>query len=195
MARWAATGVVGQVRDQLRKRVRREMGPAPGAVATVIDSQLIKTAETVSKDSRGYDVGKKNNGRKRHRVVDTKGLPLFVMVTPADVTDRNAAKEVLFRLRLMHPEIIIVRADSASAGQLVTWAKTYLSLTIKTVSSPKDASGFVVLPGAGSSNAHTPGSCMPADMRDTSHGSALGISRHRGRDHPHDQANYPPKLP
>jgi len=78
-------------------------------------------------------------------VVDTKGLPLFVMVTPADMTDRDAAKEVLFRLRLMHPEIMIVWADSAYAGQLVTWAKKYLNLTVKTVSPPKDAKGFVVL--------------------------------------------------
>jgi hypothetical protein len=68
------------------------------------------------------------------------------MVTPADLTDRNAAKEVLFRLRPMHPEITIGWADSACAGQVVTWAKTYLNLTIKTVSRPKDASGFVVLP-------------------------------------------------
>ncbi|MCX4804421.1 hypothetical protein OG594_22720 [Streptomyces sp. NBC_01214] len=32
----------------------------------------------------------------------------------------SMAKEVLFRLRLMHPEITIVWADSAYAGQLVT---------------------------------------------------------------------------
>ena len=146
MARWAAAGVIGQIRDQLRKRIRREMGRAPGAVATVIDSQSVKAADTVGKASRGYDAGKKINGRKRHLVVDTKGLPLFVMVTPADMTDRNAAKEVLFRLRLMHPEITIVWADSAYAGQLVTWAKTYLNLTVKTVSRPKNTPGFVVLP-------------------------------------------------
>lgn len=79
-------------------------------------------------------------------MVDTKGLPLFVMVTPADMTDRDAAKEVLFRLRLMHPEITIVWADSAYAGQLVTWTKKYLNLTVKTVSRPKNAVGFVVLP-------------------------------------------------
>lgn len=78
--------------------------------------------------------------------VDTKGLPLFVMVTPADVTDRDAAKEVLFRLRLMHPEITIAWADSNYAGKLVTWAKQHLGLTLKTVSRPKNASGFVVLP-------------------------------------------------
>jgi len=97
MARWAAAGVVGQIRDQLRRRVRREMGRAPGAVATVIDSQLVKAADTVGRESRRYDAGKKINGRKRHLIVDAKGLPLFVMVTPADMTDRNAAKEVLFR--------------------------------------------------------------------------------------------------
>lgn len=68
------------------------------------------------------------------------------MVTPADMTDREAAKEVLFRLRLMHPEITIVWADSGYAGQLVTWARTHLDLTLKTVSRPKDASGFVILP-------------------------------------------------
>ncbi|MFE1409068.1 IS5 family transposase [Streptomyces sp. NPDC058770] len=146
MARWAACGVVGQIRDQLRRRVRREMGRAPGAVATVIDSQSVRAAETVGRDSRGYDGAERINGRKRHLVVDTKGLPLFVMVTPADMTDRDAAKEVLFRLRLMHPEITIVWADSAYAGQLVTWSKSRLGLTVKTVSRPKDASGFVVLP-------------------------------------------------
>lgn len=92
MARWAAVGVVGQIRDQLRERIRRDMGRSPGAVATVIDSQSFKDAETVGRDSCG---AKKINGRKRHLVVDTKGLPLFVMVTPADMTDRDAAKEVL----------------------------------------------------------------------------------------------------
>jgi transposase len=46
----------------------------------------------------------------------------------------------------MHPEITIVWADSAYAGKLVTWAKRHLNLTIKTVSRPKDTSGFIVLP-------------------------------------------------
>ncbi|MEU6016681.1 IS5 family transposase [Streptomyces sp. NPDC047515] len=146
MARWAACGVIGQIRDHLSGRIRREMGKGPRAVATDIDSQSVKAAETVGKDSRGYDAGKKINGRKRHLVVDTRGLPLLVLVTPASLTDRDAAKELLFRLRLMHPEITIVWADSAYAGKLVTWAKKYLNLTIKTVSRPKDASGFIVLP-------------------------------------------------
>ncbi|MGW4048510.1 transposase [Streptomyces sp. NPDC004721] len=112
----------------------------------MIDSQAVKAAESVSKATRGYDAGKKINGRKRHLVVDTRGLPLLVMVTPADLHDSQAAKEVLFRLRLMHPEITIVWADSAYAGKLVTWAKRHLNLTVKPVSRPKDTSRFIVLP-------------------------------------------------
>lgn len=120
MARWAAAGIIGQIRDQLAGRIRRDMGKGPRAVATVIDSQSVKAAETVSKATRGYDAGKKINGRKRHLVVDTRGLPLLVIVTPADLHDAAAAKEVLLRLRLMHPEITIVWADSAYAGSSST---------------------------------------------------------------------------
>jgi transposase len=118
MARWAAAGIVGHIRDDLASRIRRNMGKGPRAVATVIDSQSVKAAETVSRATRGYDAGKKINGRKRHLVVDTRGLPLTVMVTPS-LSDRDAAKEILFRLRLTHPEITLLWADSAYAGKLL----------------------------------------------------------------------------
>ncbi|NEC92302.1 transposase [Streptomyces sp. SID12501] len=68
------------------------------------------------------------NGRKRHLICDNRGLVLLVMATAANVTARDAAKELLFRLALIHLEIAIVRADSAYAGKLVTWAKTYLDM-------------------------------------------------------------------
>ncbi|NEA77235.1 transposase [Streptomyces sp. SID13588] len=92
----------------------------------------------------GYDAGKKINGRKRHIAVDTKGLP--VMVTPADITDRDAARELLWRLRITHPQITQVWADSAYAGQLVTWAQDRLHITLTTIHRPKGQKGFVVLP-------------------------------------------------
>lgn len=79
-------------------------------------------------------------------MVDTRGLPLTVMVTPADLHNSQAAKEVLFRLRLIHPEITILWADRVYAGKLVTWAERHLNLTIRAVARPKDTSGFVLLP-------------------------------------------------
>ncbi|MBT2423791.1 transposase [Streptomyces sp. ISL-22] len=110
-----------------------------------MDSQSVKASETVGKESRGYDAGKQINGRKRHLICDHRGLVLMVMVTAADVTDRDAAKELSIRLALTHPAIAIW-ADSAYAGKLVDWAKKYFDITIKTVRRPPDAKGFVVLP-------------------------------------------------
>ncbi|OIJ92325.1 hypothetical protein BIV23_38950 [Streptomyces monashensis] len=50
------------------------------------------------------------------------------LTSPADVHDSVAAHEVLFRLRLTHPEVTIVRADLADAGTLVDWAELFLHL-------------------------------------------------------------------
>ncbi|MGW7314722.1 IS5 family transposase [Streptomyces sp. NPDC054865] len=144
--RWNRAGVITWIRDQLRRRIRTNLGRCPYPVTLIIDSQSVKAAETVSKSTRGYDAGKKINGRKRHIAVDTRGMPVMIMVTPADMTDRDAAREMLFRLRLTHPQITQVWADSAYAGQLVDWARDFLDITLRTVSRPKGAKGFVVLP-------------------------------------------------
>ena len=48
---------------ELRRQCRVAAGRRPEPTAAIIDSQSVKAAETVSKDSRGYDAGKKVNGR------------------------------------------------------------------------------------------------------------------------------------
>lgn len=70
----------------------------------------------------------------------------MIMVTPAAMTDSDAARELLWRLRLTQPQITQVWADSAYAGQLVDWARDFLNITLRSVSRPKGAKGFVVLP-------------------------------------------------
>ena len=50
---------------------RRPRTPSPSA--GIIDSQAVKGADTVGRDTRGYDAGKKINGRKRFIVTDTLG--------------------------------------------------------------------------------------------------------------------------
>ena len=52
----------------------------------------------VARAGRGYDAGKKINGRKRHIAVDTGGLLLTVLVTAASVQDRDAARPLLWNL-------------------------------------------------------------------------------------------------
>ena len=70
----------------------------------------------------------------------------MIMVTRADLSDRDIAKDLLFRLRLTYPAVSIVWADSAYSGALVDWAARFLHLTIKVVHRPAGQSGFLVLP-------------------------------------------------
>ena len=144
--RWSRQGAVARIRDQLRDKVRLKEGRAPEPTAAIIDSHSVKAAETVGRASRGYDAGKKINGRKRRLVVDTPGLLPFVMVTAASVQDRDAARDVLFRLRLLHPSVTHLWADSGYSGKLVAWAKSFLDLTIEIVKKIAGQTTFIVLP-------------------------------------------------
>lgn len=47
------------------------------------------------KDETGIDGNKKINGRKRHIVVDSLGLPLAISVTAANIYDGNEGKNLL----------------------------------------------------------------------------------------------------
>ena len=132
--------------DELRRQCRIAAGREPGPTAAVIDSQSVKAAETVAAASRGYDAGKKINGRKRHIAVDTIGLLLTVLVTAASVQDRDAAKPLLWNLRKAFPAIRLAWADGIYAGKLVTWAKAALKLTLQIVRRPGDLHTFQVLP-------------------------------------------------
>jgi transposase len=59
------------IRERLRVRLKRDPQPSAG----IVDSQSIKTSG-VGGEQRGYDGGKKIDGRKRHLLVDTEGFVL-----------------------------------------------------------------------------------------------------------------------
>src|SRR3954449_11478474 len=101
--RWRLSGLWEAINAALRERVRTTMGRTPQPTASIIDSQSVKTGEMGG--PRGYDGGKKANGRKRHLVVDTQGLLLTVKVLPADLHDRPAAELVLAGLRQRFPGV------------------------------------------------------------------------------------------
>nr|WP_251690843.1 transposase [Streptomyces sp. CHD11] len=64
--RWRDTGLVAELHDRLRETVRVAEGRDQEPSAAVIDSQSVKADATVTHGSRGFDAGKKVNGRKRH---------------------------------------------------------------------------------------------------------------------------------
>ena len=69
-----------------------------------------------SLDPQGFDAGKKVTGRKRHILVDTRGLLLSVIVHPADVQDRDGARELLRTARRSFPFIETIFADGGYQG-------------------------------------------------------------------------------
>jgi transposase len=143
---WTRDGTLTRLHDSLREQIRVAEGRNAQPSAALIDSQSVRAAETVARPSRGYDAGKKINGRKRHIATDTTGLLLAVLVTAAGVQDRDAARALLWALRTCFQRVSMIWADAGYAGHLVDWARTRLGLTVEIVRKLAGQIGFQVQP-------------------------------------------------
>ncbi len=143
---WRMDGTLDRVHDALREQVRIKEGRDPKPTAGIVDSQSVKGADTVGKETRGYDAGKKINGRKRHIVVDTLGLLLIVMVTTASVQDRDGGRSIIKLLKKKLPSVRHIFADGGYSGELVEFAKRTWKITVEILKRAPDQKGFVVLP-------------------------------------------------
>jgi hypothetical protein len=94
-------GTLSRLHNHLREQIRRTDGRATDPTAVIVDSQSVRGAEIVAKADRGYDAGKKVNGRRRHLVVDTTGPLLVTLVTTAGIRDRDAARLLLTGLHVL----------------------------------------------------------------------------------------------
>jgi transposase len=144
--RWREDGSLDRLHDALRERVREREGRAAQPTAAIIDAQSVKGADTVGRSTRGYDAGKKVNGRKRHIVVDTIGMLVLVLITAASVQDRDGARPTLQAVRTAFPSIRLIWADGGYAGKLVAWAKQTVRLVLEIVRKPEGMRTFEVLP-------------------------------------------------
>lgn len=94
---WQSDGTWERVHSRLRRWARRQARKRARATAGSLDSQCV--ACTHVGGPRGYDSFKKVKGRKRHLAVDTLGLLLALVITPANVSDTAGAVLLLPHLR------------------------------------------------------------------------------------------------
>jgi transposase len=113
---------------------------------TPVGRKAVRRADTVPARSRGYDAGKRVNGRKRHLAVDTGGLLPTVVVTIAGIQDRDGAVRLRVALCAKSSTIVLIWADGSYAGRLLRWAQTVLALTVSIVKRTDDLTGFQILP-------------------------------------------------
>jgi transposase len=86
-------------------------------------------------------------GRKRHILTDTIGLPVGMIVHPANVQDRDGAPGLLAQVRSAFPWLRHVFADASYAGDKLKAAIDKLGdWTIEIVKRPDAVRGFVLLP-------------------------------------------------
>jgi len=114
--RWNKRGLPHALVARLRERLREIRGRNRQPSACVIDSQIVKCADTVPKSTTGYHGGKKIPGRGRHIVVDTEGWLLALVVVAASVSDKAGAKLPASRLAATFATLRLMWADAATTG-------------------------------------------------------------------------------
>lgn len=145
--KWQQSEIWTKITRLLRENVRQKAGREATPSAAIIDAQSVKT--TLVKGERGYDGGKKVNGRKRHIMVDTMGLLLMVLVTTANVQDREGGKRLLKRVaqKLPLPRLQRIWVDGGYRGQPMTqWVQATFGWIWDVVKRDTDTKGFKVVP-------------------------------------------------
>jgi transposase len=144
--KWTKNGLLLAIHDALREQVRHKERPTARTTASV-DSQSTDSAGT--HEARGFDAGKKLDGRKRHLVVDSLGLLLAVVVTAGNVTDAQGGIACLDQMDPeANPAIKTFFGDNAYgkegfADHLADWQPGCL---LNIIARAEDDEGFVKLP-------------------------------------------------
>ena len=95
----------------------------------------------------GYDAGKQVKGRKIHALVDSEGLPMWVIVHSAAIQDRDGAGLVLDKIRQRFPWLELIWADGGyNAWQVDAAVAKVPWLRLAIVKRSDDMKGFVALP-------------------------------------------------
>lgn len=144
--KWSLDLTWAALNDALRICLRTAEGRQAQPSAAILDSQSVKSDGHGGEV--GYDAGKKIKGRKRHLLVDTLGLVLGAVVTPANCPEREGAQQVLQRVGGWFTRWRKLWVDGGYTGEAFgQWVRDrWPRLKVEVVKRSDDIQGFAVLP-------------------------------------------------
>jgi transposase len=144
--KWSLNHTWAALNDALRVCLRAAQGRNAQPSAAILDSQSVKS------DGHGgvvgYDAAKRIKGRKRHLLVDTLGLVLGTVVTPADCPEREGAQQVLQQVGGWCTRWRKLWVDGGYTGEaFAQWVSAHWpKLKVEVVKRSDAIHGFAVLP-------------------------------------------------
>ena len=145
-SKWKNEGIIEELLDKLRSKVRIMAGRKESPSLGIIDSRSVKTSHHVD-SYRGLDGNKKIKGRKQHIIVDTQGNLMAIAVHEANVHDSKGAPKVIENLSFKFPRLAKILADGGYRGNLADWLLDKFGWELEVVLRPDECpSKFKVLP-------------------------------------------------
>lgn len=145
--RWLHAGAFEAMAHDLRDLLRLSHGRKPSPSVMLLDSRTLQSTPE-SGARAGFDGGKKRRGSKVHIAAETLGSLLALVVTPANVQDREVAARLAVEAQQATGwSVDRALVDQGYSGDFTRDAvEDAALLELVVVPKPEAGQGFVVLP-------------------------------------------------
>ena len=143
-SKWTRLGIFKKLNKRFRRALRKQAKKQEKASIIVVDAQSVRAGPIIG---NGVDGHKCVKGRKRHILVDSLGLLMHIIISPANQSDRQGLRQLMRSLDKQEDQLIKVLADAGYESKTLTkeLEESY-QVALETMIREADEKGFVVKP-------------------------------------------------